>query len=102
TVAGELAQAIRHTRKYRLAFLVATQEIGAHAHSVFRGLHTYIVGFGLKSASEEERVKEILSDPPAWRMYEQTPEPKSSGIYQYVILVAALPLVNGAAVAGRS
>ena len=98
TVAAEIALAIRHTRKYHLGFLVATQEIGALSQHVFRGLHTYIFGFGLKNASEQERVKEILSDPSAWRMYEQMPDPKSSGIYQYAIQGAALPLANGAAV----
>ena len=96
------SQAIRHTRKYHLGFLVATQEIGALSQNVFRGLHTYIFGFGLKNASEQERVKEILSDPSAWRMYEQMPEPKSSGIYQYAIQGAALPLANGAAVTIRA
>lgn len=102
TVAAELAQAIRHTRKYHLGFLVATQEIGALSQNVFRGLHTYIFGFGLKNASEQERVKEILSDQSAWRMYEQMPDPKSSGIYQYAIQGAALPLANGAAVTARA
>ena len=102
TVAAELAQAIRHTRKYHLGFLVATQEIGALSQNVFRGLHTYIFGFGLKNASEQERVKEILSDQSAWRMYEQMPDPKSSGIYQYAIQGAALPLANGAAVTVRA
>jgi hypothetical protein len=102
TVAAELAQAIRHTRKYRLGFLVATQEIGALSQNVFRGLHTYIFGFGLKNASEQERVKEILCDQSAWRIYEQMPEPKSSGIYQYAIQGAALPLANGAAVTVRA
>jgi Helicase HerA, central domain len=102
TVASELAQAIRHTRKYRLGFLVATQEIGALSQNVFRGLHTYIFGFGLKNASEQERVKEMLADPSAWRMYEQMPEPKSSGIYQYAIQGAALPLANGSAVTVRA
>jgi hypothetical protein len=102
TTAAEIGQAIRHTRKYRLGFLVATQEIGALSQNVFRGLHTYVFGYGLKNASEQERVKEILSDPSAWRMYEQMPEPKSSGIYQYAIQGAALPLANGAAVTVRA
>lgn len=102
TVAAELALAIRHTRKYHLGFLVATQEIGALSQRVFRGLHTYVFGFGLKNASEQERVKEILSDPSAWKMYEQMPDPKSSGIYQYAITGAALPLANGAAVTVRA
>jgi DNA helicase HerA-like ATPase len=75
TVAAEPAQAIRHTRKCHLGFLVATQEIGALAQNVFRGLHTYIFGFGLKNASEQERVKEILADQSAWRIYEQMPDP---------------------------
>ena len=35
-------------------------------------------------------------------MYEQMPEPKSSGIYQYAIQGAALPLANGAAVTVRA
>jgi hypothetical protein len=94
TVAAEPAQAIRHTRKCHLGFLVATQEIGALAQNVFRGLHTYIFGFGLKNASEQERVKEILADQSAWRIYEQMPDPNSSGIYQYAIQGAALPLAN--------
>jgi hypothetical protein len=102
TVAAEIALAIRHTRKYHLGFLVATQEIGALSQRVFRGLHTYIFGFGLKNASEQERVKDILSDPSAWRMYEQMPDPKSSNIYQYAIQGAALPLANGAAVTVRA
>jgi DNA helicase HerA-like ATPase len=102
TVAAEPAQAIRHTRKCHLGFLVATQEIGALAQNVFRGLHTYIFGFGLKNASEQERVKEILADQSAWRIYEQMPDPNSSGIYQYAIQGAALPLANGAAVTVRA
>ena len=102
TVAAEIAFAIRHTRKYHLGFLVATQEIGALSQRVFRGLHTYVFGFGLKNASEQERVKEILSDPSAWKMYEQMPDPKSSGIYEYAIQGAALPLANGAAVTVRA
>lgn len=102
TVASEIALAIRHTRNYHLGFLVATQEIGALSQRVFRGLHTYIFGFGLKNASEQERVKEILADPSAWKMYEQMPDPKSSGIYEYAIQGAALPLANGAAVTVRA
>jgi DNA helicase HerA-like ATPase len=102
TVASEIAFAIRHTRKYHLGFLVATQEIGALSQRVFRGLHTYIFGFGLKNASEQERVKEILSDSSAWKMYEQMPDPKSSAIYEYAVQGAALPLANGAAVTVRA
>jgi hypothetical protein len=98
SVAAQLAQAIRRTRKYGLGFCFATQEISSIAKSIFRNLGTYIFGYGLKSSSEAERVKEVLADESAFRVYRGFPEPKSSGRFSFMVSGAAVPLANGAPV----
>jgi hypothetical protein len=96
SVAADIALAIKHTRKYKLAFCVATQQIAALSKSVFENLRTYMFGYGLKSGSEQQRVREILAEPSAYRLYEGLPDPKASGIYKFAIQGGALPLANGA------
>jgi hypothetical protein len=96
SVAAQLAVAIKRTRKFGLGFCFATQEIGTIARSIFRNLRTYIFGYGLKTASEADRVQEVLSDESAFRLYRGLPEPKSSGRYSFMVTGPAVPLANGA------
>ncbi len=98
SVAAQLAVAIRRTRKFGLGFCFATQEISTIAKSVFRGLGTRIFAYGLKAASEAERVKEVLADDSAFRLYRGFPDPKSSGRYMFMVTGAAVPFANGAPV----
>ena len=76
SVAHQLSVAIRRTRKFGLGFCFATQEISTVAKSIFRGLGTRIFAYGLKSASEAERVKEVLADDSAFRLYRGFPDPE--------------------------
>jgi len=96
TVAHQLAVAIRRTRKFGLAFCFATQEIGTLARSIYNNLSTYVFAYGLKTSSEAERVREVLSDESAFKLYMGLPEPKSSGRYTFMVKGAAVPLANGA------
>jgi hypothetical protein len=98
SVAHQLSVAIRRTRKFGLGFCFATQEISTIAKSIFRGLGTRIFAYGLKSASEAERVKEVLADDSAYRLYRGFPDPKSSGRYMFMVTGAAVPFANGAPV----
>jgi hypothetical protein len=98
SVAAQLAVAIRRTRKFGLGFCFATQEISSIAKSVFRGLGTRIFAYGLKAASEAERVKEVVADESAFRLYRGFPDPKSSGRYMFMVTGAAVPFANGAPV----
>jgi hypothetical protein len=95
SVAAQLAVAIRRTRKYGLGFCFATQEISSIAKSIFRNLGTFIFAYGLKSASEAERVKEILADESLFRLYRAFPDPKSSGRYSFMVSGSAVPFANG-------
>jgi hypothetical protein len=98
SVAAQLAVAIRRTRKFGLGFCFATQEISSIAKSVFRGLGTRIFAYGLNASSEAERVKEVLADESAFRLYRGFPDPKSSGRYMFMVRGAAVPFANGAPV----
>jgi hypothetical protein len=62
-------RAIRRTRKFGLAFCFATQEIGTLARSIYNNLGTYVFAYGLKTSSEAERVREVLSDESAFKLY---------------------------------
>jgi hypothetical protein len=98
SVAGQLAHAIRRTRKYGLGFCFATQEVSLIARSIYPNLGTFVFAAGLKSASELERVKEVLVDETSFRLYRSFPDPKSSQRYTFMVAGAAVPFANGAPV----
>jgi hypothetical protein len=95
SVAADLRDAIRRTRKLRLGFCLATQEVGSVAKAILLGVHTKIFGYGLRLQSEQDRVREVLAEPSAFRQYQQLSDPKSGGRYPFAIQGAALPFANG-------
>lgn len=77
-LAKEIVDAVRTTRKYGIGHMFITQSLASISDEVIKQLHIYAFGFGLTTGSELRKIREIVNDDAAIRLYRSFADPNSN------------------------